>query len=171
MKKKNQGFSLIELIVVIAIMTILTLGLTISLSSISNQKAKVAAKTIFSSLQYTQTAAMAKESAYLKIYCDADGYCLEMAEGSADDLTTKVKKLGDGKIAISYETGAGDKRQIRADEPLYIRYDHVTGALLSLEETTEGGALYCQKITVSKNNYEASITLVPQTGHAEMTEN
>ncbi len=168
MNKKNGGFSLIELIVVIAIMTILTVGIAISLSSVSNQKAKAAAKTIYSSLEYAQTAAMAKTTACLEICQKDDGYYLTVVEGSATQPVRKEKKLCDDSVTISYTTkGSAVVQKIDAT-PFQITYDHVTGAMLPVKEAADGSPIYCNGIIVSKGSYEGRIDLVPETGHCQM---
>ena len=168
MRMKNEGFSLIELIVVIAIMTILTVGIAISLSSVSSQKAKAATKTIYSSLEYTQTAAMAKAMAYLEIYQKDDGYYLAVVEGCATQPVRKEKKLCDDSVTISYTTKGSAVAQKIDATPLQITYDHVTGAILSLGDAADGSPIYCNGIIVSKGSYEGQIDLVPETGHCQM---
>ena len=168
MRKKNEGFSLIELIVVIAIMTILTVGIAISLSSVSSQKAKAAIKTIYSSLEYTQTAAMAKATAYLEIYQKDDGYYLAVVEGSATQPVCKEKKLCDDSVTISYTTKGSMVAQKIDETPLQITYDHVTGVILPVGNAADGSPIYCNGIIVSKGSYEGQIDLVPETGHCQM---
>ncbi len=168
MSKKNAGFSLIELIVVIAIMTILTVGIAISLSSVSGQKAKAATKTIYSSLEYAQTAAMAKATAYLEICQKDDGYYLTVVEGSATQPVRKEKKLCDDSVTISYTTKGSAVAQTIDASPFQITFDHVTGAMLPVGEAADGSPIYCNGIVVSKGSYEGQIDLVPETGHCQM---
>ena len=130
--------------------------------------AKAATKTIYSSLEYTQTAAMAKAMAYLEIYQKDDGYYLVVVEGSATQPVRKEKKLCDDSVTISYTTKGSAVAQKIDATPLQITYDHVTGAILSLGDAADGSPIYCNGIIVSKGSYEGQIDLVPETGHCQM---
>lgn len=64
----QQGFSLVELIVVIAIMGVLAVGGLISLSLVSGQHVKSCYKELEAHLQQARLMAMSKADASLTVY-------------------------------------------------------------------------------------------------------
>lgn len=107
--KKNQGLSLIELVVVIAIMSILVGLIGVSVSVLSRQKVSSAASDVKGLLQTAQTIAMSKKNCYVKISQESQGvvfatYSYTKADKSdqklidkvtiSDNITVKVKAAG-----------------------------------------------------------------------------
>ena len=70
-KKNNGGFSLVELIVVIAISVVLIGAATISIRSVMGVEVKQCARNIESIINKTRVTTMGKDSAVLEIYKDA----------------------------------------------------------------------------------------------------
>lgn len=172
--RENKGYSLIELIVVIAIMVVLTGMLVWGFSSVTNQEAKKAISLIDGYLNQTQTTAMTKTQGYCMISMDAEGnYFASLQDGTS-------KKLGDSKLVIDYQLeGTTGWKSITKSQPLILSYEKSSGAFLPVITqvesdryvylTTKGGdnsdiSAYAASIRIQKGNYEKQIQLYPKTG-------
>lgn len=71
--KNEHGFSLIELIIVVAIMGVVMGVVGVSFSMLGHQKAKNASKSVYNMLGSAQTVGMSKDNCYVALMCDASG--------------------------------------------------------------------------------------------------
>lgn len=180
MKNDNRGFSLIELIVVITIMTILTVGIAMSISAVTNKKVKATVDEIKSELSYTQSLAMSKKMAYGEIVVKEDGYYYFDIVYGTNEMKKKEEKLyKTSDIQISYVTNQddGNSKGTTVDEshPCILSFVKSSGAfqpMLTVDDPInepevysfrEG--VYCKKIIVtSKSGYSQELELFPNTG-------
>ncbi|MDD6193609.1 MAG: prepilin-type N-terminal cleavage/methylation domain-containing protein [Lachnospiraceae bacterium] len=184
MRQRNEGFSLIELIVVIAIMTVLTVGLVMGLSSVFHMEEKKTVETICGKLNYTQNSAMAKSFAYIAIERESDGYYITLVEGRGERQRKEHKRLCSLETTISYTTSNdGNVQEIDETHPLALTYQKTSGAFAPMidhieENDTfvfvsyqdeEGTArdCYCTGIVVTRDDRSSSIVLYPKTGKCE----
>ena len=103
--KKNQGLSLIELVVVIAIMSLLVGLVAISVTVISRQKVANAASDVKSLLQTAQTIAMSKDDCHVEIQ-EINGAVVFTTYSSANSIIDKVTLDKKITVNISYSTGS-----------------------------------------------------------------
>lgn len=154
--KKNEGFSLVELIVVIAILAVLGAGAVMGVGMLGGWQVKECVSLLDGGLNETRTEALSKQTAYLTISCDENGsYYME--------VTGKPKeKLAGDKITITYTTDAGDEETaITAEQPLSLSYDRSSGAFLPMKDTD----VYCTAICVRMGEERSvSIKLIKSTG-------
>ena len=155
---KNRGFSLIELIVVVAIMGVALAVGGYALSAISLANAKNCATEIKSSLEKTRTQACSSDnettSAQMLLYRDKDSgkVCiLKNFEGSA-------KEIGGKTVTVKYKLkgGSGYEDLKNQDDPLTFGFNRSTGGFSDASDQVEsiqissGGRTYtltCYKLT------------------------
>lgn len=193
MKSKNRGFTLIELIVVIAVMTIL-LGIAIpSLNSILGFRVNRAANSIASALDKTRTEAMNRLVGEMKLEKRADGYYISYyldrgkAGRKSDVQQDQPEKIAPARTQISYSVNGGNESVLQEGQSIIITYDRATGAFLSLQDNTwsqndilstltagndiplkrEGN--YCTQITVRSGSRYKTLQLIQETGKYTMT--
>lgn len=193
MKRKNRGFTLIELIVVLSIMTIL-LGIAIpSLNSILGFRVNRAANSIAAALDKTRTEAMNRLVGEMKLERREDGYYISYyldrgkVGGESDVQQDQPEKIAPARTQVSYTTDSGNTKNMQEGDSIVITYDRATGAFLPLQgETwtqnkilselkagndiplTRNGA-YCTQITVQGGRRYKTIQLIRETGKYTMT--
>lgn len=188
--KNNKGFSLVELIIVVAIMTILLGMVFYSFSLMVGQYARECANNTSAVLDKEKNYALAKSATvdcYVEIiYRENDGYYARYyVPGSAITKTVWVldeeQKLGKQKVSMEFtleNAGAGttDNVTLDADTSVKIVFNRSSGAFKgavvadgsegdagSLPDMLTLGSKQCTKITITQGRtYE--ITLYPSTG-------
>lgn len=154
MREKDKGFSLIELIVVIAIMAV-ALGVgSYSLSAISLANAKECATEIKSTLEAARMETVRSASnPGVQIYRGTDGVYMQAGNNAA-------KKIGSSGVTVKYQEGSEWKElgQGTANALKFV-FDKSTGGF-----STFG----TNKIVVSSAGKEYTITCYKLTGKVEM---
>lgn len=123
-KKNNGGFSLVELIVVIAISVVLIGAATISIRSVMGVEVKQCARNIESIINKTRVTTMGKDSAVLEIYKDAsDGayYYKTTINGTVSDPS----KIGKNRIDVYYSVNDDytGKTQLNGSDSIVLQFD------------------------------------------------
>ena len=174
-KSRNQGFSLVELIVVIAIMAIVTAGAVAGISAMTGAKLNSCSSNLIAGLEQTKVNALSKSAAELTLTCDADGNYVMSKTGEADQT------IGDNKIIITYQykdsTGADINKTVSASDSLIISYRRGSGAFLPIIDSVDeadhsyiyvvdgaGMEMYCETITLTRGSRTKIIHLVKDTG-------
>lgn len=173
--KNNQGLSLIELIVVVALMGIIgTIAIT-SFGLLNGQEARECAENISAALDKGKIYSMTKSGtleAYLEITKKSDGYYVQYyipkkavaVQNAGEWVLCESSKIGKASVEMvcSFETG-GD-RTISEGVILRFYFDRLTGAFkktMIIGPYTE--EFYCKTIRVSKGK-SYQLDLVPITG-------
>lgn len=163
MSKNDKGFSLVELIVVIAIMVILTGLISMGIGMAVSKPADECAAKIKSSLQSLRITTMGKYDAHVEIYKKNDQiYVKEIrVEDQSGNETIKESLVSGKGVQLFYEKGNSNTYiELTEDAgPLKIYYNRASGAF---SNTATG--YYCTHIKVTKGTREALLTLYPLTG-------
>ncbi len=155
---KNKGITLIELIVVIAILGILTGGIVLAFSIVRSADVQGCTQTLDTSLEKTKNECMTQmEQNFLVLYKSSDsnhaGYYLGNVTKS--DLATysltpeKDNKICSDAIQISVTLQTGTTIDV-STTPVYFTFDRATGAF---------EYLYTGNIPTSVSEYPTAITI------------
>lgn len=176
MKKNNAGFSLIELLVVVAIMAILMAGVVLTVLSAPSYNVKKAVEQIDDALTETRVQALSKTDAWMEIKYDstAKKYQIVTSYGSTISLS--------GKMDIVYTTKDDPTTEVRVDaQPLVLSYDRSSGAFTPLiKDSSLSGTreyytvsstedMYCDTILVKTDTKNYIFTLYKATGRHEVS--
>lgn len=163
--KSNKGFSLIELIIVIAIMVVLIGAGSIGLSLLFGTEARSAWKNMDAQLNDVKTGAMSRASecmyiyyinvpdaskdAYAKKGIDSSGFYADKRISTIDNVEKIVTSMGDAeysrigssKVTINAVYDSGNKYEVKSDgsTAIMIEYDRKSGKLLDLKMGSMSG--------------------------------
>lgn len=164
--KNNRGLSLIEMIIVIAIMAVVgAVGLGF-MTIQANGKVKECTHKISSSISKVKVDAMSKSRD-----SSGDDYYLQVGKDSAADggryyiikytPTSSTKEIiGNKNYTITYTSESGTEYTVSESDPLIIKFERETGGF----KKTAPGSEYFKEIKVSNGSKEMKLTIVPITG-------
>lgn len=176
--KNNKGFSIIELIVVLAVVAVLTSVVSMSVGFVFGLDAKECAQELDDYLKMTKTSALSKDAQELKIYRKASDnkyyvdfieYSLNTGAGGTPVLkprTLKTECIGKETVTIEYvlTDSSGYKKTIDDTHSITIGYDRSTGAFQKVKENSSVTTKYCSSIIITRGSREYILELVPETG-------
>ena len=165
---KNKGFSLIELIVVIAIMSILVAIVTLGVGAISGSKVKECAKGIEAVLNKARVSSMGKDEVTAKIYVGDDGaYYVDLITKINGSTDVQTKRVGKSELVLLYslKDDYSNPQVLKQKGKINISFDRSSGELKA-DETGN----YCQRIWVQnkKGSVVWTITIYKETGTVEV---
>ena len=100
MKRNNRGMSLVEVIIVVAILSIVAGGITMGIGFITGKPADECANKLRAALQSNRTTTMGKLSAKLEICVEDDGIYIKETIGTAGESSAKVNRTRIGDAGI-----------------------------------------------------------------------
>ena len=134
---RNKGFSMIELIVVVAIIGIFTALASISFNYLKSGNVKAAAKTIDSTLSKLKLDTMSKEAKpYMCLYREGNYYYMfcTTADKAESPSTTNGEKIGNGNVKITIN----NSKTIAEGEVVYIAFKKGSGAFTEEVKKSSG---------------------------------
>lgn len=160
MEKDNKGFSLVELIIVVAIMAVMLSFTFYSFSLLTGQDARECANNLMTALGKEKTYALTKSATadcYMEVMQDTDGYYYVRyyVPENAIDLKWALldkQKIGKGSVDIictfKESDGSESKIKIQGGQTLIIVFDRVSGNFKKflLSDGTEGNAFIENKM-------------------------
>lgn len=193
MRQKNKGFTLVEMVITVAIFAILLGILVPSLNSILGFRVQRAANSIASALDKTKIEASNRLVGEMKLEKLEDGYYITyyLDRGKVDSESNvqedQAEKIAPARTLISYTTSAGETYQMQPGDGIVLTYDRATGGFLPLQKKvwtqkailaelkagndiplTRNGA-YCTSIAVQGGRRIKTITMDIYTGKYTIT--
>lgn len=178
---KNGGFSLVELIVVIAIMAVLTGIASMSLASVMGISVKQCARDIQSAANQTRVSTLGKDEVIMtitkgnKAKSSEAYYCTIVTKDGLGKTTENEEKIGKSNLGITYvlcDSKGNKTSDITLDDThsLTIKFNRGTGAMAPCMKSdgSSGGDYYCMQIKVKKNSTEKIISFYPETGKVSL---
>lgn len=169
--KNNKGFTLVELVVVIALMSIIAGVSSYTLSSVTNQELKDFANNYDSMLSQCQIETMSgMQNPVLELKLHNDGeykatlYRTIIVDGNPRREVVKSQYLGEDYLTCYYSIdGNSQTLNLGQYETLSLTFDRSTGEITTKVDADE------YKITrigaIDKRNVSYGIDLVPETGY------
>lgn len=194
--KDNKGFSLVELVIVMALMAVLGTFVFIGFGLLTGQYARECANDISAALGKEKNYSLTRSATidcYMELmYDSSDGYHVKyyqpkdaIATGSAssDWVLANEEKVGSRRVCVNCEFDDGTSTVIQTGQSVKFIYDRISGALkISVKSDGSGQgldvaqinsdlesstAVNCTKITIDYGRtYE--INLYPATGKHEL---
>ena len=129
-KNDNKGYSLVEIIIVIAIMAAISGVVIFGLSLFTNKQAMECAERMQILIEHNRTVTMGKESTYVVIYKTTDGV---MATEFVNGAQVKETNIGSSGVSVTYE---GSEIGSTISTGVKIEFDRASGALKDNKEMT-----------------------------------
>ncbi len=160
----NRGFSLVEIIIVVAIMSILTATVSYGLSFSSGKPAEECARKLTSELQEARITTLGKNKVIITLENNSsdglvltkDIYIKDTATPDSHDRSV----VGAKRVTLEYNTGSG-YTPLAEGSSISFEFSRSTGALKPI---SDGGSEYYRYFKISKANKTMYIEIIPLTG-------
>lgn len=159
----NRGYSLIELVIVLAIIAIIMSTVFYSIILIFSANAKSCANNIQRSIGECKVTTMGKADAYMELYRDDTGVYTQMHVTESDGTVTdeEPQKVGSNRVTVGYVQG-GTETELTPGASIEICFDRSNGGFKA-----GAGGLY-DEIYVRGGSKNYSITMTALTGKSEV---
>lgn len=172
----DKGVSLVELIIIIAIMAVLSTGLISMIGILNGRAARECAQDTLSALSKVRVLTLSKSAGappsgkasdadvYLEIIPDSDGRILiKQAKKNEDGVVVVFDQISVGAANVDIIAEINNKKEVNlTGTDIKIAYDRATGAFLKYSD--EG---YITKLTFEQGK-SYTINMTPATGKATM---
>lgn len=167
--RNNTGYSLVELIIVIAIMAVLIGTVFLSITMVFGANAKTCANNIQRAIADCKVTTMGKKEAYMELYRDTNGsvytklYVYE--QNGAAPTEGEPQKMGNSRVYIGY-TKEGESleaaRSLDEGDSITIKFDRSSG---SFDAATYAD---CAQIVVRGGSKNYALEFTQLTGKSEL---
>ena len=164
--KDNKGYSLIELVIVIAIIALIISTVFYSLVMVFGANAKSCANDIQRAIGDCKVTTMGKSSAYMELYRDTDQDVytrMYVRDSSGTYVPSDPQKVGTSRVYVAYTPKGGVETELLAGDTIEIRFDRASGGF-----TADGSGNIYEKIHVQGGSKNYEIVLTELTGKSEV---
>lgn len=169
MRRNQKGFTLVELIVTVVIMSIVITVSLVSFSLVVGQNIKGCTSDLQGYIAKTRVESLSRAEARMTISSTGYGVYvnLSLKDGSGSWIG-RDDKIGRPAIDITYKTddGTGNDYTVSDANKLVLSFDRSSGAFKPLPATVAGsdGTNYCTEILLKQGDRTRKIIMYPQTG-------
>lgn len=147
--KNNSGFSLVELIIVIAIIAALIGTVVLSVSMVFSANAKACSNDLQRAIADCKVTTMGKAQAWLIVYRGENGriysqlHIMEQKEGGEAgelvEVTEDPQKIGGNRVTVTYTDASGNVSELPtgADAGIRIEFDRSSGSFKEAPQMIE----------------------------------
>ena len=162
-KTNNKGFSLVELMVVIAIIAVLGGVFINGFYLISSKQVDQCAKKMQMALENARSTSMGKSNVDLKFYYSGGKIYVDKKLNNDSTKITKTE-VGDDGLTIKYTyapiVGTATEKNLSTNPLSGVEFDRASGALKPLSGTNN----YLTKITVTNGRKTVTVNIERLTG-------
>ena len=162
----NRGYSLIELVIVLAIIAVLMGTVFYSIILVFSANAKSCANNIQRSIGDCKVTTMGKADANMELFRESDGTVYTQMHVTESDGTVtdeERQKVGTNKVYVGYEADGDTKTSLEAGDKIVIRFDRSSGGF----RPDAGGVIY-KNIYVEGGSKKYRIEMIPLTGKSQV---
>lgn len=163
----NMGYSLIELVIVIAIIALIISTVFYSVIMVFSANAKSCANNIQRTIADCKVTTMGKSSAYMELYRDTDQnvytrmYVMDNSSGSY--VPSEPQKVGTNRVYVAYTPKGGAETELLAGDTIEIRFDRASGGFAK-----DGSGNIYEMLHVQAGSKKYEIVLTELTGKSEV---
>ena len=163
----SEGFSLVELIIVIAIMAIMTGGVALSINMLRSADSKKLANELNSGFTTLRSENMATDKQlYMHLYWYDDKYYMQMTDQSTPSRDGSGTEIGSGSVSVTFKGENDITISPGSTEALSFSMKKKNGAFVEsvTNDTNETKLKATTEIVVSSDVSEYTLVLVRDTG-------
>lgn len=163
----NGGYSLIELVIVLAIIAVLMGTVFYSIILIFSANAKSCANDIQRSIGDCKVTTMGRAAAYMELYRDASNENVYtkmwIKDSSGSYVESEPQKVGPRRVYVAYLPEGGTETELTPGDSIEIHFDRASGGF----QEDAGGTFYSMiRVQGGSKNFE--ITMTKLTGKSEV---
>lgn len=166
-KLNNEGYSMVELIIVVAILASIISVTFYSVIMVFSANAKTTANNIQRAIGDCKVTTMGRSAAYMELYRDTDQDVytkMYIWDSSAGDYAeSEPQKVGSSRVYVAYTPKGGTETELLAGDKIEINFDRASGGF----KADASGNIYAKlHVAGGSKNYE--IVLTELTGKSEV---
>lgn len=164
----NTGYSLIELVIVLAIIAIIMSTVFYSIILIFSANAKSCANDIQRSIGDCKVTTMGRASAYMTLYRDTanENVYTKMYiwdKGAGDYVESEPQRVGTRRVTVKYKAFGDVEKELLAGDEIEIWFDRATGGFADNASHT-----FYEHIRVEGGSKNFRIAMTQLTGKSEV---